>query len=379
MEVPMLTRTATTRKGARKAPVLKELAILHRITESIGANLDLDVVLRGVVEMVVEVSRADACLIYLLDEARQELVLRASSLPHPKLIGRIHLEVGEGITGWVARERRTVAIAKNAEADPRFTPFRALPEDRFQAFLSTPVICRSEVIGVINVQHRKAHCHSESEIALLTTIGHQVGSAIENARVHREVAQKAMQIETLARVSHTIAEGRYLEEMLHLVVAMTAAMMGSKICSIMILDEPSGELKIAATQSLSEAYRGKTLKAGDSISGRAMREGRPVIVADVTRDPDYRFPEIARLEGLCSLLCVPMILKTRSIGVINCYTATPHPFTPEEVALLQAVANQAAIAIENTRLLERSSIVDPYEAQFVAWVKQASELPGERM
>jgi GAF domain-containing protein len=345
-------------KTPKKIPggVQKELALLHRISESISSQLALSAVLREIVQMVLDVTRADACLIYLLDDPRKELVLRASSPPHPKLIGRIHLELGEGITGWVAKERHTVAISKNAEVDPRFTPFRALPEDRFQAFLSTPVISRGEVIGVINVQHRKAHRHSESEVALLTVIGHQVGSAIENARVHQEAQRKAMQIDTLSRVSQTVASGQYLEEILHLIVAMTAGMMGSKICSIMLLDEVTSELKVVATQSLSDEYRRKAVKVEGSFSGRALKERRPIMVADVTRDPGYGRPEMAVREGLCSLLSVPMVVKGRAIGVINLYTGAPHHFTQEESSLLRTVADQAAIAIENTRLLERASL-----------------------
>jgi GAF domain-containing protein len=271
------------------------------------------------------------------------------------------MEIGEGITGWVAKERHTVAISKNAEIDPRFTPFRSLPEDRFQAFLSTPVISRGDVIGVINVQHRKAHSHSQSEITLLTVIGHQVGSAIENARVHQDAKRKAMQIDTLARVSQTVASGQYLEEILHLIVAMTAGMMGSKICSIMLIDPSGAELKVVATQSLSDEYRRRGVKVDASFSGQAVRERRPIAVADVTRDPNYGRPEIAKREGLCSLLSVPMVVSGRAIGVINVYTGSPHHFTQEESNLLRTVANQAAISIENTRLLERIAARPPVD------------------
>ncbi len=334
---------------------LQELSLLHRITESISGNLDLDGVLKEIVEMVVEVVRGDACLLYLLDDAQNELVLRASGKPHPKLIGRIRLEVGEGITGWVAREKRTVAIARDAENDPRFTCFRSLPEDRYQAFLSAPVTCRKQVIGVINVQHRQPHAHTKGEIALLTTIGQQVGYAIESARLYQEMKKKALQIDTLTRVSHTIASNRYIEEILQLIVTMTAEMMHSKICSIMILDPETSELKIMATQSLSAEYRRKAnVKLGESISGRVLQERRPMAVPDVTHDPLYRFPELAREEGLVSLLSVPMLMKNRGIGVINVYTASAHHFTQEEIHLLQAVANQAASAIENTHLMAQT-------------------------
>ncbi|HLG44533.1 MAG TPA: GAF domain-containing protein [Nitrospirales bacterium] len=333
----------------------REAEILHRICETVSGNLDLDAVLRDIVDLAVQVTKADSCLIYLLNSHRDELVLRASKNPHPKLIGRIRLELGEGITGWVAQQGRPVAIASNASDDPRFKVFHNLPEDRSQAFLSVPILAKHEVIGVINVQHKQAHRHRPHEVALMTTMGRQVGGAIETARLHAEITTKARQVETLSQVSATITSGRLLEEILHLLVTMTAEMMGSAICSIMLLDPEREELRIAATQSLSEVYRSKpNLKLGQSISGRALKERRPIAVLDVTKDPGYTYPDLARKEGLCSLLSVPMLVKDKPIGVINSYTAHEHSFTAEERKVLQAVANQAAIAIENTSLMEKS-------------------------
>jgi signal transduction protein with GAF and PtsI domain len=334
---------------------VREVEVLHQISESISANLNLDEVLKQIVEIVVQVTHADACLLYLLDSRREELILRASKNPHPKLIGRIRLEIGEGITGWVAKEKKPVAIPKNASEDPRFKFFHNLPEDRHQAFLSVPLIAKNEVIGVINVQHRRPHEHNDGELALLTTVAHQVGGAIENARLYEEMKKKAMQIETLSKVSRTIASDRYLEEILHLIVTMTAEMMDSKICSIVLLDEERQKLEIAATQSLSEDYRKKPpLKVGQSISGRVVKEKRPIALLDVTKEAGYMYPDLAEKEGLRSLLSVPMMLKDRVIGVINSYTSYEHRFTEEEIKLLQAVANQAAVAIENTKLMQRS-------------------------
>src|SRR5213078_4518871 len=333
----------------------READVLHRISESISNTLDLEAVLKHIVEVVVEATKAEACLLYLLSESREELILRASKNPHPKLIGRITIGLGEGITGWVARERTRVVIPSNASDDPRFKFFHNLPEDRHQAFLSVPIMAKREVIGVINVQHKHPHRHRAHEVALMTTMGRQVGGAIETARLHAEITKKARQVETLSQVSATITSGRLLEEILHLLVTMTAEMMGSATCSIMLLDPERDELRIAATQSLSEMYRSKpNLKVGQSISGRALKERRPLAVLDVTKDPEYMYPDLARKEGLCSLLSVPMLVKDKPIGVINSYTAHEHSFTSEERKVLQAVASQAAIAIVNTSLMEKS-------------------------
>jgi len=333
----------------------REVELLHRISESISSTLDLESVLKHIVDVVVEVTKADACLLYLLSDSREELILRASKNPHPKLIGRITIGLGEGITGWVARERTRVVIPSNASDDPRFKFFHNLPEDRYQAFVSVPIMAKKEVVGVINVQHKRPKRYRPDELALLSTIANQVGGAIENARLYTEMKRKALQVETLSQVSETVASNRLIEDVLHLIVTMTAQMMNSKICSIMLLDPQDDELRIVATQSLSEEYRRKpSLKVGQSISGRAVQERRPIIVADVTRERDYMYPDIARKEGLCSLLSAPMMIRDKAVGVINSYTSVPHTFTPEEVKVMQAIANQAAIAIEHATLQEKS-------------------------
>ena len=233
--------------------------------------------------------------------------------------------------------------------------FTTLPEDRYQAFVSVPIMAKKEVIGVINVQHKRPERYRPDELALLSTIANQVGGAIENARLYDQMTRKALQVETLSQVSETVASNRMIEDVLQLIVTMTAQMMNSKICSIMLLDERAGELRIVATQSLSEQYRRKpNLKIGQSISGRAVQERRPIIVADVTKERDYMYPDMATKEGLCSLLSVPMMVREKAVGVINSYTSVPHTFTTEEVKLMQAIANQAAIAIEHTTLMEKS-------------------------
>lgn len=176
-------------------------------------------------------------------------------------------------------------------------------------------MAKKEVVGVINVQHKRPKRYRPDEMALLSTIANQVGGAIENARLYDQMKRKALQVETLSLVSETVASNRLIEDVLQLLVTMTAQMMNSKICSIMLLDQVSGELRIEATQSLSEQYRRKpNLKVGQSISGRAVQDRRPIIVADVTKEQDYMFPDLAKKEGLCSMVSVPMMVRRRPWG-----------------------------------------------------------------
>lgn len=174
----------------------------------------------------------------------------------------------------------------------------------------------------------------------------------------KKVSPYAKQIEALSKISKAISSDLYLEDILRLVVTVTAQVMRSKICSLSLLDEAKNELSVRATQSVSEEYNRKPpLLLGEGIAGRAAKENEPISVLDVRKDPRYVNQRIAKKEGLCSLLCVPLNVKGRVIGVLSCYTSSPHRFSKTEVDVLTAVANQAAVAIENTELMVRSRVI----------------------
>ncbi len=115
--------------------------------------------LRELVDLTVQVTACDACLVYLIDHLTGEIVLRSSQLPHDREIGQVRLRMGEGVTGWVALHKSVVALAEHAATDSRFKAFPALPEDTYEAFLSVPLVSGGDVIGVINVHHRAKHDH----------------------------------------------------------------------------------------------------------------------------------------------------------------------------------------------------------------------------
>lgn len=174
-----------------------ENGLLHRIIHIVGTQFDLEEILHEIIDLVTQVTRADGCFLYVHDPSYHEMILAASKNPRPQAVGRVRLKVGEGITGWVAHEKKPVAISKNAWADPRFKSFTTLPEDRYEAFLSVPMILKNKVIGVINVQHRKSRRHSPTQIHLLTAIGRLVAGAIEHAWLLRESERKTKLIEDL--------------------------------------------------------------------------------------------------------------------------------------------------------------------------------------
>jgi signal transduction protein with GAF and PtsI domain len=173
----------------------QQLRLFQKVSRFMVRDMSLQDVLKGIVSLVVEFSECDACLVYLLDS--EDLVLCASNTPHPATIGKLRLRWNEGLTGWVARERRLLAIPREAYKDLRFKKFGELEEDTYEAFLSAPVIARNRVVGVINVQHKMPHQHTGIEMEVLTTVGEQVGCALVLARMAPTVIESANHVELL--------------------------------------------------------------------------------------------------------------------------------------------------------------------------------------
>jgi uroporphyrinogen-III synthase len=189
-------------EGWAVIPAESEVLLLHRISGIVSSKLSLDEMLGEVIGCTIQTTDCDACLVYLLEGSTNELVLRASQVPHASALGRLRLQVGQGVTGWVAQHQSIVALSSNASDDARFEPFRGLIEDTYQAFLSVPLVSGGDLVGVINVHHRAPHAHSELEISRLRFVGEQLGLAVgksmlegENSRLLEETleARRALQ------------------------------------------------------------------------------------------------------------------------------------------------------------------------------------------
>lgn len=196
-----IVRRRSYNRGVPKAKELElrlqrteqQLRLFQKISRFMVRDMSLQEVLKGVVSLVTEYTVCDSCLVYLLDG--EDLVLCASNTPHPSTIGKLRMKANEGLTGWVARERRMIAIAREAYKDSRFKVFSELEEDSFEAFLSAPLIARNRVVGVINVQHRMPHQHTGSEMEVLTTVGEQIGCVLVLARMTPSALESANHVE----------------------------------------------------------------------------------------------------------------------------------------------------------------------------------------
>ena len=351
----MSTQLAETAEAVETRPSGSQIAILHRISSIVSSDLTLDKMLQELVGLTLQVTACDACLVYLVDHSTGEIVLSASQLPHDSEIGKIRLKMGEGITGWVALHKSVVALTANASADARFKSFQALPEDTYEAFLSVPLVTGGDVIGVINVHHRDKHAHTADEVALLTFVGEQMSGAIAKSRLARHSQSAVKRMETLAAVAQAISAESYLDRILQSIAEMVAETLDSPVCSIMLVDEDRRELVITGAKCSSPDYLHKMpLKIEDSLIGRVVHEGRPIMIPNVLSEKQYHYPELARKAGLASLLSVPLFAREKVLGVVNVYTRTQRTFSDDEVDFVKVVAGQAATAIENARLMSET-------------------------
>jgi uroporphyrinogen-III synthase len=168
--------------------------LLHEISVRLATADGFHEVLTRVVDFASALVNCDSCLIYVLEG--EELVLRASKNPHPEVVDRLKLRVGQGITGWVAEHQEPVAVTEKAASDARFQCFHELPEDTYEAFLSVPLMCRGHVMGVINLQHRQPHVYRRREVRLISTVGFLVGAEIEMARLEDANSNLSEQLQT---------------------------------------------------------------------------------------------------------------------------------------------------------------------------------------
>ena len=172
----------------------QELRLLQRISRYLSTSKSIGQSLDSIVARVVEFTSCDSCLVYLLDN--KELVLCAATGENKEdSLGKVRLKLNEGLTGWVAREKRFLALSYEAYKDPRFKSFSELVEDTYEAFLSAPIIARGKVVGVINVQHRQPHSHSGDEMELLSTIGEMLGCLVQIVHTQPEDLKMAPTIE----------------------------------------------------------------------------------------------------------------------------------------------------------------------------------------
>lgn len=332
----------------------ERLQLLYQVSNVIHSTLEAQEALQLIVSEAVRLMRASSGSVVLLNPTSGLLEISAAqNLPSAAV--RLKLRVGEGITGWVARHGKPARVG-DVTQDPRYVAARR----EVYSELAVPLEVNGETRGVINVDSDRVDAFSADDQGLLEQLAVQAAKVIHNTWLYEQLRLKAHLFESLSSVSRTINSTLNLDEALRVITREACVLMHARMCSLMMLDESREWLDLRASYGAGEAYINKPrLLVAESLLGVVARRKKPMQVANVQTSSRYQNIEVARREGLISLLSVPLLFAGLPIGTLNVYTGRPYNFSNEEIRILGALAELSAIAIEKARLYER--IVDVEE------------------
>jgi PAS domain S-box-containing protein len=226
----------------------------------------------------------------------------------------------------------------------------------FLSFASIPIKSKGAILGVLNVGRKKLASFAPSEIELLEAAGNQTGMFVENVRFLERERRRVEELSTLTQVAQSLNSSLDLQKVLESIVSMAAKAMHAPAANLMLLDADTAELHWSANVGLPREWIATVgnLKVGESISGLVVSTGCPLCILDMSKDSRFLHPQLAERFGFRSFLGVPLISRGRSLGGLFILTTEPRCFSEREIRLLSAMADHAALAIENASLFREA-------------------------
>ena len=326
---------------------------LYRISRSIHMSLDPAHVLTLIVQEAVQLVEASSGSVALINPITGHLEIEAAEgLPDEGSALRLRLD--EGITGWVAQNGVSLKV-NDVSKDKRYISARA----DVRSELAVPIFINKEVRAILNVDSESKDAFSETEQALLEELAEHASQVISNAWSYEQHRQRAEMLRSLLSVGQTINSSLNLDDVLDVITKEATGLGRAKMCSLQLLDPSSEWLETRAQYGAGANYKQRPpLSVSESLMGSVIRRQKALQVINVQISPQYQHQEVARQEGLVSLLCAPLAFNGQSIGTLNVYTEQPHVFSNEEVSTLSALAELSAVVIEKARLYERTMDVE---------------------
>ena len=326
---------------------------LYRISRSIHMSLDPAHVLTLIVQEAVQLVEASSGSVALINPITGHLEIEAAEgLPDEG--SALRLRLNEGITGWVAQNGASLTV-NDVSQDKRYISARA----NVRSELAVPIFINKEVRAILNVDSEKRDAFSEIDQALLEELAEHATQVISNAWSYEQHRQRAEMLRSLLSVGQTINSSLNLDDVLDVITKEAAGLGRAKMCSLQLLDSSSEWLETRAQYGAGANYIHRPpLSVSESLMGSVIRRQKALQVINIQISPQYQHQEVARQEGLVSLLCAPLAFNGQSIGTLNVYTEQPHVFSNEEVSTLSALAELSAVVIEKARLYERTVDVE---------------------
>lgn len=355
-----------------------QLALINEVSRAATSILNLDVMLRTVVQAIRRSFGFYTVSIHLYNRANQLVELRARDTLDRYSMGMSavithHLE--EGLIGWVAATHKTI-LANDVTQEPRYIFDKSNKEIRSE--LCVPIRLGTKTIGVLDIQSVQLEAFDKYHVAALETLADQLAIAIENARLYDQINHHVQELKTLNEIGQAITSTLDLKKTLTLITSHATHLMNVAAASVVLRDDEAEEVWFAAASGEgSEAVIGLRMALGQGLAGWVAAQGKPVIVPDVYADQRF-FREVDKSSGFTtqSIICVPLQSKGRTIGAIEVMNKKAGEFNKDDLALLQALAAPAAAAIENAQLYEEQADTINRLAETQNQLVQSAKLAG---
>jgi two-component system NtrC family sensor kinase len=330
----------------------QELSALNLIATRINQTLELQTTLTEALDALLEVAGIEFGTIHVVGDAGQ-LVLRAvRGLPEAEA-----RQIFGGMHGAVSTQLRDLYVARERVDDSAVQialPVKALG---VQSLLTVPLRHRGNLNGLLLLASRSLDKFDSAEITLISTVAEQISAAITNARLYEVTRQRADELALLNEIGRALTSTLDLDKVLRQIMENAVSMLQGEAGSVLLLDDVTGELYFAAAVGPGgEQLRGVRLPAGAGIAGRALREGRTLLVDEAQGDRQF-YRGVDDLTGLTTqmLVAAPLRVHNRAIGVMEVINKRGIPFTAADARLLDLLAPTAATAIDNARLYARET------------------------
>lgn len=332
---------------------LERLEVLYKISNIVNTTLEPQEVLRLLLLEVVRITNATSGSIALVDHRKGVLNIETAINIPPRLWKSLKLQLGVGVTGYVAWTGKPLRV-DDVEKNPHYVRLKS----DIRSEMALPMLLEGRVIGVINVDSTRVAAFTPDDEDLGMAVANQSVKVLETARLHDAIKRQAQELETLFTVGRTLIQPGPLEDLLNRIAEESLRAIGGKVCVVMRVTEAE-ELVNVAVAGASEQWRGTTgVRIDNSLMGTVVRKCQPLRVPDVQKNGKFQHPDLAEREGVRSLLAVPVIFQEEVLAVLAVYTEDQRKFRESEVRLLQLIANQGAMAIENARRMERLQLLE---------------------
>ena len=359
---PKASKQALGTPPAEAARALRSVLHEHRaeseqllgLIAAMVSTLDLGKLLRYVADVCKELTGCYGVLVYLWDEDRERLVVRSAVEGYEQWIGRFSLALGEGLTGWTALTRQPGIIKDDPTADPRFKFVPELNDDRFQSYLTVPVVAPNQrLLGVITMHTEAPHEFGDDDLMIMETLSALIATAIENAQLYGRQTRQVQVLHSLAEASQAIVQTSSLRHMLFRLASTAGGLLGADRCAVLTLDGEGAHLGVESvwTAGTDAGPSAPTALPADGPWGRLLGATSPVVLS--RRDQREAFAVFDALSPKArTVLVAPMRVSDRVVGTFLCFADTAKPFGREDQELLSMMASQAALAVQNARLIE---------------------------